>query len=103
MTVKNGEQRMKTVMLVEFLGTCGLMLAMNLSKTSTQPAVTLFLLMMLTIWISGGHLNPAVTLGIYIERREYAKNLPVMGAMIFSQVTGACFAIFLAYMLRITI
>ena len=78
MEVKNGDKFTKTVLLAEFLGTCGLMLVYNMSDGSTAPAFTLYIMMMLTLGISGGHLNPAVTLGVFIERREFSRDLPYL-------------------------
>ena len=65
MEVKNGDQFTKTVLLAEFLGTTGFMLGINLGS----GPITLYLFAMLTGGISGGHLNPAVTIGVYFERK----------------------------------
>ena len=56
-----------------------------------------------SIGISGGHLNPAVTLGVYIERKKYTKNMLFVLVIIISQVFGALFALIIGFMLRVTI
>ena len=39
--------------------------------------------------VSGGHMNPAVTLGIYVKEAKYAHNLQFMLMTIGSQMAGA--------------
>ena len=39
--------------------------------------------------VSGGHMNPAVTLGIYVREAKYAHNLMFMLMTIASQCAGA--------------
>ena len=67
MEVKNGHDFLLKVMLAELLGTCGFMLGYNMDDGSNVTAFTYYIMVLLTIGISGGHLNPAVTLGVYIE------------------------------------
>ena len=74
MEISNGKYFKKTVLLAEFLGTFGYMLAINLSDGSRTTTISLYLMMLLTYKVSGGHLNPAVTLGVLIERRELTRH-----------------------------
>lgn len=103
MEVQNGKKFLLKVLLAEFLGTCGLMLGYNMSDGSSIIALTYYLMVLLTIRISGGHVNPAVTLGVYIERKEYATNILFAISIMFSQVVGALLALAIGYMLRVTI
>ena len=68
---KNDRSLTKTIMCAEFFGTCGLMLAVNMSDGSTYTSLVLYLLLILTGGFSGGLLNPAVTVGVYVERKKF--------------------------------
>ena len=102
MEVRNGIKFMKSVLLAEFLGTGGLMLSYNMSDGTAITALTLFLMIMLTRGISGGHINPAATLGVYIERKELGTNGIFAMAIVLAQVLGAICALSVGYMLRVT-
>ena len=101
MEVKNGNVFVKTVMFAEFLGTCGVMMMVNLSNDTAIKALVFYVMIMLTGPYSGGHLNPAVTFGVYIEQKEFSKNLMLMIGILFSQIVGALFALVIGYMLRV--
>ena len=73
MEIKNGLAFKKSVLLAEFLGTAGISLAVNMSDGSIIVPIVVYLMMMLTGGLSGGHLNPAVTLGVYIGQKELGK------------------------------
>ena len=90
-------------MLAEFLGTAGLMLGYNMNDGAAYTALTLYLMIMLTREISGGHVNPAVTLGVYIQQKEYKWNACFMLLIMVAQVLGAIFALPIGYMLRVTV
>ena len=70
---------------------------------AAYTALTLYLMIMLTREISGGNINPAVTLGVYIEEREYRNNLCFTLMIWLAQILGAIFALPIGYMLRVTI
>ena len=48
--------------------------------------------------LTGGHFNPAVTLGVYITLGEYSKNWILCILIIVSEIVGGIFGILLAYM-----
>ena len=100
MEVKNGLSFVKTVLLAEALGTCGLSLALNMSDGSVTIAIVLYVMMMLTGGLSGGHINPASTLGVYIERKELGKYGVFAMGVVIAQCVGALAALPVGYMLR---
>ena len=103
MEISNGKVFKKTVFLAEFLGTLGYTLAINMSDGSRTSSISLLLMMVLTFKISGGHLNPAVTLGVLIERRELVRYKCFALVIVASQVLGAITALCVGYMLRVTL
>ena len=72
------------VFCYELLGTFCLVGAINAS--SANPAaigLTFFFLLLLCSPISGGHMNPAVTLGVFINRVSAARENGTFGSLIF--------------------
>ena len=55
-----------------------------------------FILILAADPISGAHFNPAITIAIYISRKEYKKFCPLFFTMIVSECLGAVAGIFLA-------
>lgn len=66
---------MLSVIVCEFFGTLFFEFAYNLNDGSGYPALVLATIILLTQHISGGHLNPAVSVAVYIERQKYWTNL----------------------------
>ena len=55
--------------------------------------------MMLLAWnISGGHFNPAITLGMFIAEKKLKENVVTAAIMIVAQFTGAMFGILLGFL-----
>ena len=49
--------------------------------------------------VSGGHVNPAVTLGVYFSRKnDMGKNFFLACSMILSQITGAVLGVLVVLM-----
>ena len=60
-------------------GTMLLMLAANMAGPDLYLVpLAYFSLIVCTYEISGGHLNPAITLGVYIQQKRYTHNLLFM-------------------------
>lgn len=100
MEVPGGNNNKIVVCLSELIGTCFLLIAVNWGTCSgwTPICVGLTVYGMAQIFgpISGGHFNPAVSIGMYIkEIGKYTNNNGAMGnlvmlvLMIASQIVGA--------------
>ena len=100
MEVKNGLAFKKTVLLAEFLGAAGISLALNMSDGSVTIPIVFYVMTMLTGGLSGGHLNPAITLGVYIERKQLGKYGVFAMGIVIAQCLGALAALPVGYMLR---
>lgn len=70
----NGDQFMVAVICTEFFGCVGYALCYNLCENIELIPLVLFSMVILTQKISGGHINPAVTFGVYLERQRYGTN-----------------------------
>ena len=79
------------------------MLAVNLGGDGTKfPAFTLYVMTLFAMQMSGGHINPAVTLGVAIENGVLKNNVVLVVIKIFAQIAGACCALIISYLLRVT-
>jgi hypothetical protein len=68
MEVPNGENFMIATICAEYFACVGFMLAFNLMPDYTLIPLVLFSMVICTHKISGGHVNPAITFGVYLER-----------------------------------
>lgn len=48
--------------------------------------------------VSGGHFNPAVTLGVYVREAKWAENFIFTVLIIASQISGALVGMMLSYL-----
>merc|ERR1711957_1157314 len=86
-----------TVCVYEFIGTFALVGAINCSKGDAACCgITLFFMLLVLGPITGGHMNPAVTLGVFINkcRDRYRENqlyscILQMIIMVGGQICGA--------------
>ncbi len=94
--------------LFEFIGTFILSSAINLSTTyigDTQIAnpvlifLTFFAAVTILRGVSGGHVNPAVSVGVYLEKTsdQRTKEQPLLTLYILSQTLGAVAACLFSY------
>ena len=85
MEVEGGHDRKLLVALYELVGTA-IFVYMIIVSTGDAFAVPLALYSMIVVYggITGGHFNPAVTLGVYIHEGKWADNAP------FALLHGKC-------------
>ncbi len=70
---------MLPILLAEFTGSMLVMLAFNLAGDDTLVVPLTFFAMIVSCYdLSGGLLNPGVTLGVYISTKRYVHNLLFM-------------------------
>lgn len=109
MEVPGGKENKGLVCLYEFLGTAGLLMAVNWCSGVHGVASMLFVLLYCFGSISGGHFNPAVTAAVLVREMFDDKNagrkfeLIIFSIMIvISQLLGGWFAIGLVTIGRVT-
>ena len=75
----DGEHFFGPILLTELVGTCLLMLSVNMAGTEIMVVpLTYFALIVCTYEVSGGLLNPAISVGVYIGEKKYVKHLLFM-------------------------
>ena len=80
-----GDKFILPVILTELVGTCLLSLAVNLAGSDTLVvSLAYFALIVCCYEVSGGHLNPAVSIGVYIQEKRYSQNLLFLIIIIFA-------------------
>ena len=100
----DGEHFFGPILLTELIGTCLLMLSANMAGSELLVVpLTYFALIVCTYEVSGGLLNPAISVGVYIGEKKYVKHLLFMFFICIAQLVGALLALGLGYLLRVTI
>lgn len=68
MEVVGGYQNAGLVCIYEMLGTAFLLISINWSLGNASGITIGLLISIITLgWVSGGHFNPAVTMGVFIK------------------------------------
>merc|ERR1719473_556857 len=105
MEVPGGIDNKLMVCICEVIGTAFLLIAVNLgSVTGPTPfcvGFTVFAMATIIGPVSGGHMNPAVTLGMYIKHStgtNAVQNAIYMVIIICSQLIGAMLGVTLSAM-----
>ena len=102
MELAHGDKFMTEAMVAEFMACIPFMLCFNLNDGSFESSLFYFVLYTITVNISGAHLNPAVSLGVYIERQKFSKNILYLIMLATAQQLGCFCALAIGYMVRIT-
>ena len=108
MEVEGGKENKKYVLLYECIGTANLLYAINLSQAQglTPFAVGLTIFSNICIFgeVSGGHFNPAVTLGVLIAEgtENLGSNIGFAIQIIMAQIVGACIGCLSVYLATYT-
>jgi len=100
MEVPRGNERKPLVAAYELFGSA-LFVYMILVSTSNAIAVPLALFAMIIIFggITGGHFNPAVTLGVFVAEcssEKFKANLPTAVLVSLGQLIGALLGMLMA-------
>ena len=94
---------MMAAIITEFFGCILLMTVVNVADDFIVPALMYFAMTVVLGRISGGHLNPSVSLGVYIEQRKYASNACFLLMLMFAQALGSFCALMIGFLLRVSI
>lgn len=101
MEVAGGKRNKTIVFIYEAIGTGLLLYAINIQKGTTfgQFGIAFMLFAMILIGgpITGGHFNPAVTLGVYISNVKWREDWQIFLLMLFAQFFGALWGVCLAW------
>ena len=74
MEIAGSDKRVHIVALYELIGTTLFVYSILLTNNPISIAFSLFASIIIFGSITGGHFNPAVTLGVYIKEAQWAKN-----------------------------
>ena len=76
METDNGHERPLTVALCEMLGTALFVYGILINGADNAGvACSLFASVLIFGKVTGGHFNPAVTIGVYLQEADFIKNL----------------------------
>lgn len=103
MDLNLAEKRLGSVMLYECLGT-GIVVACwnTVDATNIAPIAFLyFVSVVLTVKITGAMLNPALTWAVWVQQKQYWKQLRTMVMIICSQLIGALLGLQASLMLHV--
>ena len=110
MDVPGGYHNIGKICMCEAMGTAFLIIAINLGwhiHPGFLPfAIGLIIFMNITVFgnISGGHFNPAVTLGVLVKdgTSNFAKNVVLSIMMIISQIAGGFIGAYIVTKILVT-
>ena len=83
MEVDGGNEKKLAVLLYELIGTAVLTYTVLVAHVNMFAIVPIYFCLLLVTWkISGGHFNPALTIGMYISQRNFGGNAPLLAMMV---------------------
>ena len=96
----DGHDRKAIVCFCEFIGTALFIFGIIEVAPVLPIAIPFMLLASVVIWgdVTGGHFNPAVTLGVWTTLDHKGKNFPFMIMIWIAQILGSLLAVFLAWL-----
>ena len=92
MEVQGAEKRKGTVFFYEMLGTALFIYGIMLTYSAASIAFSLAASILIFGSVTGGHFNPAVTLGVYISEGKYKENLSWVSLIWLAQFLGGFLA-----------
>ena len=95
----NNKDKKIGVFVYEFLGTAFIMYALIIGNGSfgyAAAAVT-FAMMCIAYNVSGGHFNPAISVGMFVANKQFGQDLFPLLLMVGAQFAGAFFGILLGF------
>ena len=95
MEVASSANRQTLVCIYEAFGTMLFVYSILLTNNPISISFSLFASIILFGSITGGHFNPAVTLGVYIKEAKYKENLKWLGLAILGRFLGGFVAMML--------
>jgi len=106
---RSDKQIKLVICLYEAIGTAFLLLGVNCSSSTTDPyampmiaSIMYFAAYVTLSPVSGGHFNPAVTLGVVVrEGRKHLKSNLIFSSLIMaSQCFGGIFGVFVSMIMK---
>jgi len=93
----DGHDKKRTVCMYECLGTA--VFIFSILNLRDDLAIPFALMAVVVVFggITGGHFNPAVTLGVFVQLGDYSKNWLFMILIIVSQIGGGILAILINF------
>ena len=89
MEVEGASNHKVMVLIYEILGTAFLIYAILVSNgNAIAVAFTVFSIILVLGPITGAHMNPAVTIGVYVAGGRYAKDLGFMLLIVVAECLG---------------
>ena len=90
MEIPGGHKNKTKVLLYELFGTSFLVYAaLTSGGNAVAVGLTLMVIIMCTGSITGAHYNPAVTMGVYVWKRQWGKNFGFFLMLLVAQFLGA--------------